>query len=978
MAPHSPLNRAFHQFLDSGDGTDLAAVFDLSAPALLRQAVAAGLTPEAAEDVVQETFVVIMERRERFVPGAPFLPWASGIVVRQIRAEKRRRARALQFLGERGPDPAEAVESDNIASEEVRRVIERCLGTLPESNREVVRLSLFEGLSAGAIADRMSLSPGATSVRLHRGRKELREKLESNAGALGAGVLSVPTADFGMRAHDMLGTVAGTSVPKKSALAGLASGWTYGLVAGVLAAAGALAIWWPSTGSAATRPAGVPSKQEQQKPADPPVTRGALARDEGANTSERVGAADADPAAPMLNYAGRVLAHGGHAAGAGVEIFAIRADPGIVLPTEPLRPVAVTDPDGAFSIPETKLPAGGDRWTLLARTARGDEPMQTGWTDVSRSPSGEGTDEGAGESNAPLTITLGTQFFAELRIEDELGRPVGGAQLSALSTYARFFRYPTPSEVERGYIPVRPYQYLFGAESNDLGRARIDGLFRAPDEGTIGIFTAWKPGHASATVAMDIDGTPSLERTLVLRSLTSLQCSGVVTGASGAPLHGVGISFRARGEFEVSEEPVLQTSIDGSWALPPSLLGEYPMEIVFSKDGYARTSVSFQESRELPGEAIVVQMTESRPFLGVLVDAEGEPVEGVTVHCGVGATTRTAQTDASGSFGWTDLQDGAIALSILGNNASGERIGAKFLTEERGAEQTFVLPGPTSTSPFSCIVEGGDALTRASLTAVDVPGFEGEWALAPGPGASFGWSEVPCGSWVLSAKTASGLSIIQNVQVSPNAPAEEFLIPAPVGGSVQVSIASSNEWPPESLGKLATIRAERLPFAELPAWLRSASRSPSDSVAMSFPTDTPVSIKDLSPGTWGVAVTGQGWSAKHAVLEIRPGALTRIHVTAVKATKVRVALPPLGGPGWCTVQFRQSEDSPWIVHDIQSVSPDGYECAETSLPPGKWQWKASILTFLGGESVVHQRPPVMGAVEIPAKDEFVFAPWGED
>ncbi len=974
MAPSSPLDQAFHRFLDSGDRSDLAPVFDQSSPTLLRQAAAAGLGAEAAEDVVQETFIVVMERRDRFVRGAPFLPWASGILVRQIRAEKRRRARALEFLGGTSHDASNDPETSDVAASEVRQVIEKSLRTVSESNRDVVRLALFEGLSAGEIGDRMSLSAGATSVRLHRGLKELREKIKSRAGSLGATALALPA---GVPGGSALPEAAATkAVAKKSAAFGSGMGLPYALLGGALVAAAALITWWPAKGSNA---GAAPGSNDIAHSADVDSGAGGTTEAESPGsvrvaTGSDEHATEGAAALQGLAFTGRVLSPNGRVGVAGAMIFAIDTEPNIILPTEPLRPVAVTDENGEYALSSADLPPGETACILLARKSAGGSPMQTGWTSA---PRGQVAEEGA--RSLPLEdITLETGFFMDLSLVDELGHPLEGAQVSALSTHSRFFRYPSKEQLDSGFIPVGPYRFLFGAESNDQGRARIEGLFGAGESHTLGIFSASKEGYATASVALQIGGASSLEETLVLRSLASLKCSGIVTGSEGIPLGGAELSFRVRGEAAVSGTTILRTQADGSWALPGSLLDEYPMEIVVSGAGYAPTSISFQDASELPGDTIQTRLVEAHPFRGILVDEEGEPLQGAEVHAGVGSTTRSAVTDDAGRFEWTDLQDGPIALAVLGEDLAGRRLGARFIAIGRHAEQRFELPPVDAVSHFSCVTEPGDPLERASLVSQAVPGFEGEWPLTPGEEGSFGSPGVPTGQWVLAAMTRAGRTVIQEVVIAPDATAEQLRIPAPEGGSFQVAIASSPSSPPDELGQVATLRAERLPFVEFPSWIRTGERSPGESVQREIPTDGPISIVDLSPGTWAIVISGAGWSSDPAIVEIRPGGLARVDVTAERATRVNIPLPRLGRPGWCTVQFRRDETSPWIVHDVASVSPDGFEQAEASLAPGSWQWQISLHTFYDGEAVVDQRPAETGTVDVPVTGEIVLAPWGDD
>ena len=76
----------------------------------------------------------------------------------------------------------ENLEGRNPPEDEARSVL-AAIHTLPAAYRETLILRLVEGLSGPEIAARTGMTPGSVRVNLHRGMKQLREKL----GAVGAG-----------------------------------------------------------------------------------------------------------------------------------------------------------------------------------------------------------------------------------------------------------------------------------------------------------------------------------------------------------------------------------------------------------------------------------------------------------------------------------------------------------------------------------------------------------------------------------------------------------------------------------------------------------------------------------------------------------------------------------------------------------------------------------------------------------------------
>jgi RNA polymerase sigma-70 factor, ECF subfamily len=130
---------------------------------------------QAAEDLAAETFVVAW-RRLRDIPAEP-LPWlyrvAHGLLLNEYRRNARRRA-AETRAGESGAvrvgrDPGvEVSEADHVV---------RALFSLSERDREVLMLIGWEGLSVAQAAIVLAVPAPVLSVRLHRARRRLANRL---------------------------------------------------------------------------------------------------------------------------------------------------------------------------------------------------------------------------------------------------------------------------------------------------------------------------------------------------------------------------------------------------------------------------------------------------------------------------------------------------------------------------------------------------------------------------------------------------------------------------------------------------------------------------------------------------------------------------------------------------------------------------------------------------------------------------------
>jgi RNA polymerase sigma-70 factor, ECF subfamily len=123
--------------------------------------------PRDAGDVVQEVFLLALERLDQLGDPAAFPGWILAIA----------RSRALERARERPPlELVREPVARDAPSAEAKRALE-AIRALPEAYREPLILRLVEGMTGPEIAARTGLTPGSVRVNLHRGMKLLRERL---------------------------------------------------------------------------------------------------------------------------------------------------------------------------------------------------------------------------------------------------------------------------------------------------------------------------------------------------------------------------------------------------------------------------------------------------------------------------------------------------------------------------------------------------------------------------------------------------------------------------------------------------------------------------------------------------------------------------------------------------------------------------------------------------------------------------------
>jgi RNA polymerase sigma-70 factor (ECF subfamily) len=132
---------------------------------------------EDAEDLVQEVFLLVLERIDGFQAGRSFSPWFYRILVN--RGLNSRKSRALRRTEEVPEDaPALTVAPDRAAEQlEAREKLRAAMDRLPETQQTVVHLFELEGFSGREIAEILDLSDGTVRWHLHQARRTLRQAL---------------------------------------------------------------------------------------------------------------------------------------------------------------------------------------------------------------------------------------------------------------------------------------------------------------------------------------------------------------------------------------------------------------------------------------------------------------------------------------------------------------------------------------------------------------------------------------------------------------------------------------------------------------------------------------------------------------------------------------------------------------------------------------------------------------------------------
>jgi RNA polymerase sigma-70 factor (ECF subfamily) len=193
--------------LRNGNEDAFVALIDRYAPAMLRLAMVYVRVWAVAEEVVQETWLGILEGLGRFEGRSSLKTWMFRILTNCAKTRAQREGRSIPFSSledsdtdhaEQAVDPDrflpvdhrwpghwvsfpsnwEEMLEDRILSQETSDCINRAIEALPPNQREIITLRDIEGWKAEETCSFLGISEVNQRVLLHRARSKVRGVLE--------------------------------------------------------------------------------------------------------------------------------------------------------------------------------------------------------------------------------------------------------------------------------------------------------------------------------------------------------------------------------------------------------------------------------------------------------------------------------------------------------------------------------------------------------------------------------------------------------------------------------------------------------------------------------------------------------------------------------------------------------------------------------------------------------------------------------
>jgi RNA polymerase sigma-70 factor (ECF subfamily) len=214
-----PNETALVRAVAGGSHEALAALYDRHADAVYAAASRLTSDRQVAEEVVQETFLALWNRADRFDPAAGSLAaWLHTIArnrtVDRLRAAGRRPSLfPLSAAAGEGEDDGGALErlatggtvviggtaapapDAALVASEVRVMLQAALAGMPNEERAVIVLAYREELTQSEIADRLGWPIGTVKTRTRRALRRLRDVLADELGPAAVAEVPVPTGE---------------------------------------------------------------------------------------------------------------------------------------------------------------------------------------------------------------------------------------------------------------------------------------------------------------------------------------------------------------------------------------------------------------------------------------------------------------------------------------------------------------------------------------------------------------------------------------------------------------------------------------------------------------------------------------------------------------------------------------------------------------------------------------------------------------
>lgn len=193
--------------LMQGDEGAFAELVTRHHSALIRMAMGHVADREVAEEVVQDTWMAVIEGLDRFEGRSSLRTWIFGIMIHKAKDRGVREKRHVNFSsfesvddeGEEAVDPSRFHQSGEwaghwafppqpwddqtpeklLVSQQAVNALNKAIEALPKTLKDVLILRDVEGVDAKEVCEILKISETNLYVRLHRARERVRQAVET-------------------------------------------------------------------------------------------------------------------------------------------------------------------------------------------------------------------------------------------------------------------------------------------------------------------------------------------------------------------------------------------------------------------------------------------------------------------------------------------------------------------------------------------------------------------------------------------------------------------------------------------------------------------------------------------------------------------------------------------------------------------------------------------------------------------------------
>ena len=177
--PHEDRSRLILAVASGRDRECFTRLFEYFAPRVKSYLLRLGAQPVFAEELAQETMLVVWRKAASFDPSRATASTWIFTIARNLHIDSRRRIRAPEFFADdpadAAPPPAEPARLLLDGERETR--VREALNELSPDQAAVIRLSFFEDKPHAEIARQLSLPLGTVKSRLRLAMNHLRNCL---------------------------------------------------------------------------------------------------------------------------------------------------------------------------------------------------------------------------------------------------------------------------------------------------------------------------------------------------------------------------------------------------------------------------------------------------------------------------------------------------------------------------------------------------------------------------------------------------------------------------------------------------------------------------------------------------------------------------------------------------------------------------------------------------------------------------------